>query len=139
MCIACVVHCLVFHLCCHFSGLILNNYIENQTSCLKASKLTRVLIFVKFFLKTKKEEYFVDTVLEKAKRENEKENERKENLIKKLFNKEALKNAVKSELANIEKDPFAKADKIENETEPEPSSQLETGVQTYPSGIEISF
>ena len=76
----------------------------------------------------------MDTILEKAKREKEYENDKKDNLIKELLNKEALKKSVKQELANIEKDPFGKSHKIENDTEPESSSQLETGVQTYPSG-----
>jgi len=76
----------------------------------------------------------VDTVLEKAKQENEKEKEKKNNLIEELLKKEALKKSVKIELDNIEKDPFAKSHKIENESEPESSTQLETGVQTYPSG-----
>ncbi len=76
----------------------------------------------------------MDTVLEKAKQENEKEKEKKNNLIEELLKKEALKKSVKIELDNIEKDPFAKSHKIENESEPESSTQLETGVQTYPSG-----
>ncbi len=76
----------------------------------------------------------MDTVLEKAKQENEKEKEKKNNLIEELLKKEALKKSVKIELDNIEKDPFAKSHKIEKESEPESSTQLETGVQTYPSG-----